>query len=149
MNRKQFFVAIASAFALGRAKAAGPLVDVYKTPTCGCCGQWVTHMRSNGFELKVTDVPDTAPYRHKAGVPEALASCHTAIVEGYGIEGHVPAAEIRRLLKERPASAKGLAVPGMVAGSPGMETPGQNPPYSVLLFTTDGKSLVYQRYPKA
>src|ERR1019366_720416 len=103
-------------------------------------------MRSNGFDLKVQDVENTAPYRAKYGVPDAMQSCHTAVVEGYAIEGHVPAADIQRLLKERPKAA-GLAVPGMVAGSPGMEGP-VSQPYSVMLFTADGKSSVYQRYPR-
>ena len=148
MNRKAFLqtLLVMPALLARRVQAAGPLVNVYKTPTCGCCGLWVEHMRKNGFELKVQDVPDTTPYRAKFGVPEELQSCHTAVVEGYSIEGHVPAAEIRRLLKERPA-AKGLSVPGMVAGSPGMEG-GASQPYSVLLFGGSGKPSVYQSYPR-
>ena len=148
MNRKSFLKAmlVAPAAFAARLRAAGPLVSVYKTPTCGCCGLWVAHMRSNGFELKVQDVEDTTPYRARYGVPEKLQSCHTAVVDGYSIEGHVPAADIRRMLKERP-QARGLAVPGMVAGSPGMEG-SVSQPYSVLLFTADGKSSVYQSYPR-
>lgn len=147
MNRKNFLktvLVLPAAFA-ARLGAAGTHIDVYKTSTCGCCGQWVAHLRSNGFDVNVQDVDDTAPYRAKYGVPAAMASCHTAVVEGYAIEGHVPAADIRRLLRDRP-KAKGLAVPGMVAGSPGMEGP---PPqaYSVMLFTADGKASVYQKYP--
>ena len=148
MNRKNFLkglLAVPAGFAL-RLQAAGSQVSVYKTPTCGCCGMWVAHMRKNGFDLNVQDVEDTSPYRAKYGVPEKLGSCHTAVVEGYAIEGHVPAAEIQRMLKERP-NAKGLAVPGMVAGSPGMEG-GTAQPYDVLLFTADGKSTVYQHYPR-
>jgi hypothetical protein len=148
MNRKTFLktaLVLPAAFAARLKAAAATHVDVYKTPTCGCCGQWVAHMKSNGFDVKVQDVDDTTPYRAKYGVPENMASCHTAVVEGYAIEGHVPAADIRRLLKERPA-AKGLAVPGMVMGSPGMEG-GTAQAYSVMLFTADGKATVYQKYP--
>ena len=150
MNRKRFLqslFAIPAAFAVRMKAAGGPAVTVFKAPTCGCCGLWVKHMSANGFTLNVTDVPDTAPYRAKYGVPEAMASCHTAFVDGYAIEGHVPAAEVQRLLKERP-QAKGLAVPGMVTGSPGMEEGSVVKPYAVLLFTADGKSSVYQRYPR-
>jgi hypothetical protein len=148
MNRRnllQGLAAIPAAVAI-RLQAAGQQVNVYKTPTCGCCGMWVAHMRKNGFDLKVQDVDDTTPYRAKYGVPEKLGSCHTAVVDGYAIEGHVPASEIQRMLKERP-NAKGLAVPGMVTGSPGMEG-GTPQPYDVLLFTADGKSTVYQHYPR-
>src|SRR5947207_1060440 len=100
MNRKTFLQTLLLLPA--GLRAAGSLVNVYKTPTCGCCGQWVAHMRANGFELKVQDVDDTSPYRVKFGVPDKLQSCHTASVDGYAIEGHVPASEIRRMLKERP-----------------------------------------------
>src|SRR6266403_1297018 len=88
--------------------AAGPKVTVYKTVTCGCCGKWVEHLKTNGFDVTVQDVPSTADYRQKYGVPEKLASCHTAVVNGYAIEGHVPASDITRLLKTAP-KAKGLA----------------------------------------
>jgi hypothetical protein len=149
MNRKIFLkslLAVPAAFAVRMKAASGPVVTVFKTPTCGCCGLWVKHMTANGFTLNVTDVPDTTPYRAKYGVPDAMQSCHTASVEGYAVEGHVPASEIQRLLKERP-QAKGLAVPGMVAGSPGMEG-SVSQPYAVMLFTADGQSSVYQRYPR-
>jgi len=126
--------------------AADHTITVYKTPTCGCCGIWVNHLKSNGFQVIVKEVPNTAEYQRKYGVPAALESCHTAIVDGYTIEGHVPAAEIQRLLKERP-KAKGLAVPGMPLGSPGMEAGGRSDRYSVLLFQADGKTTVYKEYP--
>jgi hypothetical protein len=149
MNRKTFLrtmLVLPSMAVAGRLRAAtGTHVSVYKTATCGCCGQWIAHMKSNGFEVEFENVPDTSPYRKKYGVPDAMQSCHTAIVDGYAIEGHVPAADIQRLLKERPKAA-GLAVPGMVAGSPGMEGPAPQP-YSVVLFTADGKSSVYSKYP--
>src|SRR5689334_7669990 len=102
------------------------------------------HLRANGFRVKPIPVDDTGAARRRYGIPEALAGCHTAVVEGYAIEGHVPAREIKRLLKERP-KAKGLAVPGMPAGSPGM--PSKKPqPYDVLLVNTDGSTAVYQSY---
>ena len=102
------------------------------------------HLRANGFRVKPIPVDNTATYRRRYGIPDALGGCHTAIVAGYAIEGHVPAREIKRLLAERP-QAKGLAVPGMPAGSPGMES-GKPQPYDVLLIKSDGTSAVYQSY---
>lgn len=125
-------------------QAAGPKITVYKTKTCGCCGKWVDHLRANGFEPVVNDVPSTAEYRQKYGVPDSLASCHTAVVNGYAVEGHIPAADIHRLLKEKP-KAKGIAVPGMPIGSPGMEGSRQDP-YAVYLFDASGKPTVFQRH---
>ena len=125
--------------------AAGPTITVYKTRTCGCCGKWVEHLRANGFEPVVNDVQSTADYRKKFGVPEALASCHTATVGGYAIEGHIPAADIHRLLKEKP-KATGIAVPGMPMGSPGMEG-ARRDAYSVILFDASGKTSVFQKHP--
>jgi len=127
-------------------QAAAPAVSVYKTRTCGCCAKWVDHLKANGFAPTVTDVPSTAEYRKQYGVPEQLQSCHTAVVGGYTIEGHVPAADIHRLLKQKP-KAKGLAVPGMPMGSPGMEG-ARVDPYSVLLFSTDGRTTVFQKHPR-
>jgi len=126
-------------------QAAGPQVNVFKTRTCGCCGKWVEHLQANGFVTQVKDVTDMAEYRRQLGVPDQLQSCHTAAVGGYTIEGHVPAADIHRLLKNRP-KAKGLAVPGMPLGSPGMEGPRRDA-YSVYLFHSDGRTSVYQKYP--
>ena len=123
-----------------------PTIIVYKDPNCGCCTAWVDHLKANGFSVTVHDVRDRAPHKKKLGVPERLASCHTAVVDGYTIEGHVPASEIKRLLAERPR-ATGLAVPGMPEGSPGMET-GKRDPYDVLLFDKDGKASVYKSYGK-
>ena len=120
-------------------------ITVFKTASCGCCGVWVAHLRENGFRVRVNDVESTADYQKKHGVPNALRSCHTATVNGYTIEGHVPASEIQRLLKERP-KAKGLAVPGMPIGSPGMEMGDRRDAYSVLLFDAEGKSTVYRHY---
>ena len=125
-------------------QAADPRIEVFKTSTCGCCGKWVEHLKANGFAPVVKDVPSTAEYRRQYGVPEGLQSCHTAVVEGYSVEGHVPAADIHRLLKQKP-KAKGLAVPGMPLGSPGMEAP-RRQAYSVYLFDSDGKTSVFTKY---
>jgi hypothetical protein len=126
-------------------QAAAPQVNVYKTRTCGCCAKWVEHLKASGFSPQVTDVPSTAEYRRQYGVPDQLQSCHTATVGGYTIEGHVPAADIHRLLKQRP-KGKGLAVPGMPMGSPGMEG-ARRDAYSVFLFDSDGRTSVFQKYP--
>ena len=112
------------------------VVKVYKSPTCGCCGEWVKHMQANGFKVEATDMNDVSPIRRRYGVPGELASCHTAIVGGYAIEGHVPADDIKRLLRERP-KAIGLSVPGMVVGSPGMEQ-GPPEPYNTVIFDAQG-----------
>src|SRR5437868_6798939 len=126
--------------------AASQKIDVFKTATCGCCGKWVEHLKANGFDVAVHVVPSTADYRLKYGVPEKLQSCHTAVVNGYAIEGHVPAQDIHRLLKAAP-HAKGLAVAGMPAGSPGMEGP-RSDVYAVMLFDEKGGATVYQKYPE-
>ena len=108
-------------------------VIVHKTPWCGCCAHWVEHLREDGFDVTVEETEDLASVRETLGVPDQIQSCHTAQVEGYVLEGHVPAAEVRRLLAERP-EATGLAVPGMPMGSPGMETRFEPDVYDVLLF---------------
>jgi hypothetical protein len=121
-------------------------ITVYKTATCGCCTVWVNHLRENKFTVKVIEVESTAEYQKKNGVPNALRSCHTATIGGYTIEGHVPASEIQRMLKEKP-KARGLAVPGMPIGSPGMEVGTRRDAYSVLLFDSEGRNTVYRHYP--
>jgi hypothetical protein len=121
-----------------------PLVKVWKTPTCGCCGKWVRHMEAAGFRVEVTDVDNVDPIKTANGLPLKLASCHTALVGGYVIEGHVPASDVRRLLREKPA-VLGLAAPGMPAGSPGMDVPG-SPPYDVLSVRKDGTASVYSTH---
>jgi hypothetical protein len=121
------------------------LVSVWKTPTCGCCKAWIQHLEANGFKVAAVDVPDTTPIRKDLKMPASLGSCHTAVVEGYVIEGHVPASEIKRLLKERPR-AIGLAVPGMPVGSPGMEMGTRKDPYKVLLVIEDGTTRVFKTY---
>lgn len=125
-------------------EAGADAVVVYKSPTCGCCTLWIDHLRANGFDVTEHDVDDVRPIKERLGLPHGLGSCHTAEVGGYVIEGHVPAADIRRLLKERPAVA-GLAVPGMPMGSPGMEG-AYSEPYDVLAFGRDGKTQVYAQH---
>ena len=118
-----------------------PTVLVYKTPTCGCCNGWVEHLREAGFTVDARDVRDLMSVKLDAGVPTGMTSCHTAIVDGYVVEGHVPAEHVARLVQERPDIA-GIAVPGMPIGSPGMEGP--NPePYQVLAFSRDGSASVF------
>ena len=122
-----------------------PTVEVYKSPSCGCCGFWVEHMKQSGFKVNIHNVQDVTPVRQNFGVPDAMASCHTAVVGGYAIEGHVPAADVKRLLRERPKAA-GIAVPGMVQGSPGMEQGRGKDPYSVVLFSKGGKTSVFAQH---
>lgn len=126
------------------ASAAGPVVEVYKSAYCGCCTGWVDHMKANGFDVKVKNVENPSDYREKFGMPQELGSCHTAKVQGYTIEGHVPAADIKRLLAEKP-KAVGLAVPAMPMGSPGMEGPRKDP-YDVFLVQAKDQKSVYKHY---
>ncbi|WP_048441024.1 DUF411 domain-containing protein [Caenimonas sp. SL110] len=130
------------------AKPSLPQVDVYKNPECGCCGAWVDHLKASGFVVKVHETADTAPVRKRHGIPDALGSCHTAVVGGYGVEGHVPAADIKRLLLEKP-SAAGLSVPGMPVGSPGMEVGSRKDAYQVLLVDKAGRTRVFSSYAKS
>ena len=122
--------------------AAAAVLVVTKTASCGCCKHWVEHMKKAGFTLKVHDVEDVTPTARRLGVPDKLRSCHTSAIGGYAIEGHVPAADVRRLLAQRPKAA-GIAVPGMVAGSPGMEQSGLKQPYKTILFDRAGKTRVF------
>ncbi len=148
MKRRIFLHGALAAAVLPLAARAAkqPTITVYKTPTCGCCRDWVAHLEQNGFKVIVHDVPSTTPYRAKFGVPSDLGSCHTGVVEAYALEGHVPASEISRLLVERP-KARGLSVPGMPVGSPGMEVEGsRRDAFDVVLFADDGSRKVYQRY---
>ncbi len=134
--------ALAIFFAAGSAAAVE--VTVYKSPTCGCCEAWIAHMERNGFSVKTNDVNDVMPVKTRNGVPTRLTSCHTALVGGYVVEGHVPAQDIQRLLQERP-EIMGLAVPGMVLGSPGMDIPSKDR-YQVLSFDKDGNTAVYANH---
>src|SRR5690606_138388 len=124
MKRRDFLAtcALAAAVPAALAGSSPPVVEVWRSPTCGCCGAWVKHLQQGGFATRVHMVEDTAPVRRRLGIPEALGSCHTAKVGDYAIEGHVPASDIRRLLAEKP-KARGLTAPGMPAGSPGMDVP--------------------------
>jgi hypothetical protein len=125
--------------------ALAATIEVVKSPYCGCCTFWVDYLRREGFEVRVIDVEDVTPTARRLGVPDDLRSCHTASVEGYAIEGHVPAADIRRLLAERPAAA-GLAVPGMPIGSPGMEQGNVRQPYATILFGRDGRRRLFAQH---
>lgn len=122
--------------------AFGEEVVVYKDPNCGCCGKWAEHMRSAGFSVKQIATTEMDDVKRGAGVPKTLGSCHTAKVGGYVIEGHVPAADVRRLLSEKPKVA-GLSAPGMPMGSPGMEGPYPADKYNVVSFTADGRTEVF------
>jgi hypothetical protein len=127
-----------------------PVVEVFKHPSCGCCGDWVKHLEANGFKVKVNTVDDMPAQRARLGMPARFGSCHTARVGGYLVEGHVPAAEVKRLLRDKP-KAVGIAVPGMPIGSPGMDGPvykGLQQPYDVLLVQADGGARVFASYPK-
>lgn len=124
--------------------SAEDTITVYKSPTCGCCKKWIRHLEKNGFKVEAKDTNDVVKHKIEAGVTPKLASCHTAFVDGYAIEGHVPASDIKRLLAERPA-VKGLTVPGMPMGSPGMEGPRKDR-YSVLTFDEAGKTTVFSTH---
>ena len=125
------------------AQRALPTVTVYKNEGCGCCGDWEKHMRTAGFRVESHSLADVTPMKRKLGVPDALRSCHTATVEGYVLEGHVPADDVKRMLRER-TRTRGLAVPGMPIGSPGMEQ-GPPQPYATIAFDESG-SRVFARH---
>jgi hypothetical protein len=127
--------------------AAQPPVEmtVYRSPTCGCCGQWLEHMTKHGFVITDIKTDGMDAIKKKYGVPENLQSCHTALVDGYVIEGHVPAADVRALLQKRPQAA-GLTVPGMPSGTPGMEMGGRKDPFAVLEFDKKGSAKTFHEY---
>jgi hypothetical protein len=139
-------------FAAMLAMAAPPQTTaeqiVYKTPSCGCCNKWVDHMSENGFALATKDVARSSltALKRKFGVGPKQSSCHTAMIEGYVIEGHVPARDVERLVREKPADAIGLSVPGMPVGSPGMEIGDRKDSYDVLLLKKDGTTEVFASY---
>lgn len=146
LKRTGPLLALASTLPLS-ALAVAPMVEIWKDPNCGCCQDWVKHLNKSGFATRVHDEGNTAA-RTRLGMPAKLGSCHTGLVGGYAIEGHVPASELQRLLKEKP-KALGLAVPGMPIGSPGMDGPAygdRRDPYDVLLVLADGSTRVYQSY---
>jgi hypothetical protein len=148
-NRRTFLttaaVWIGGSLVSGRLQAMAPLplVTVYKDAGCGCCKEWVKHLEKAGFRVDSRDTTDMESVKASFGVPTSLASCHTARVGVYAIEGHVPADLIIKFLAEKPANARGLAVPGMPNRAPGMQQPGPQPPYDVLLFDKTGKTRVY------
>lgn len=130
----------------GRAEPP-PRIAVWRDPHCGCCGAWVEHMREAGFTVEETVVPSVAPIRRMLGTPADLLSCHVGLVGGYVVEGHVPAVAVRRLLEERPEGVRGLAVPAMPIGSPGMEVPGAPPEtYEVIAFGPGRAHSVFMRF---
>jgi hypothetical protein len=145
--KRRAFLFLTAAAALRPALASPPVVKVYKSPQCGCCEKWATHLKANGFAVEMVSVSEPGWHRRRLGIPDRMGSCHTGEVAGYGIEGHVPAREIARLLKERPQAA-GLAVPGMPPSSPGMETLGVSSPYVVFLIDRGGRESAYASYMK-
>jgi hypothetical protein len=122
--------------------SAPPRITVFKDPDCGCCKSWIDHLRKHGFDVAVRDTSDVSAAKRTGRVPAQLHSCHTAFVNGYVVEGHVPAADIQRLLRDKPRVA-GIAVAGMPAGSPGMEVPGRADKYDVVAFNRDGTTRVF------
>jgi hypothetical protein len=150
MKRRTILAAAAGLSTLAvlptRAASSWPPVDVFKSATCGCCKAWVEHLKAAGFDVRVSDVDDTTAARKRLGMPDAFGSCHTGSVGGYVLEGHVPAADVKRLLAAKP-QAVGLAVPGMPVGSPGMEVGTRRDPYDVLLVERNGRSTVFASYP--
>lgn len=144
MHFTKFFLAILLMSSTAWAAAPTPQVEVFKSPYCGCCGKWVEHLRQNGFQVQVRETQDVTSIRKKLGMPDKYVSCHTARIGSYVFEGHVPASDIKRLLKEKP-SALGLAVPSMPPGSPGMESP-KPIPYDTLLIQADGSNRVFSHH---
>jgi hypothetical protein len=142
-NRFRFAITVALMLAGTAANAAS--MTVMKSPTCGCCSKWVEHVRADGFDVKVVNVDDIMAVKAKAGIPQKMASCHTTMVGGYVIEGHVPASDIKKLLAQKP-KAKGIAVPGMPIGSPGMEHGDHRQPYQTLLIKADGSTSIFARH---
>ena len=145
ITRKTLFGAIAfAALSLGSAAHAATMT-MYKSPSCGCCGKWVEHVEKHGFTVKTVPTADMQAVKQRLKVPAELASCHTTVVNGYVIEGHVPAADIKRLLAQKP-KARGIAVAGMPMGSPGMEHGNHREPYATMLIGTNGKATVFARH---
>jgi hypothetical protein len=150
MNRRNALLSIVSLATLVAAPrfswAARPLAQVYRNPGCGCCEVWGQLMREAGFQISMEDDPNLAARRAKLGIAEEVAGCHTALVDGFVFEGHIPPADIKRFLTERPAGTIGLAVPGMPVGSPGMGPEGSGEPYNVLLLRLNGEPTIYAQH---
>ena len=148
MKRRQFVLATLTAILVPKTLFASTnQFQVFRTETCGCCGNWVEAMNEQGLELNVQIVDDDTLWtiKNQLEIPPELSSCHTALVENYFVEGHVPASDIQRLLKERP-DARGLCVPGMPIGSPGMEMGAQKEPFETLLVLKDSKTVVFNKH---
>jgi hypothetical protein len=137
------FIGLAASSAWAASDA--PVIDVYKSPTCGCCGKWIDHLKANGFTVRSHNTNNVTEHKIRLGVPLGYGSCHTAKVGGNLVEGHVPAREIKRLLKEKPL-ARGLVVPAMPMGSPGMEVGGRKDAYEVFLVNRNGSTQTYAHY---
>jgi hypothetical protein len=157
VNRREWIVRAASVICSGtllstvrpaRSAAASmaPTITVYKDPSCGCCTKWVAHLQANGLTPQVHDRADMDALKDSLGVPKALRSCHTAVAGKYVIEGHVPAADLKRLLASAPSKVVGLAVPDMPAGSPGMEMGGRADRYDVIAFASDGTTRPFAHH---
>ena len=144
MKLNRYALLFISLLGASAAMAQATVVEVFKSPYCGCCGKWVEHLRQSGFEVKTHDVEDVPAVRQKHGMPDRLGSCHTAKIGGYVVEGHVPATDIQRLLKEKP-KVLGLSVPSMPPGSPGMES-SKPIPYQTLLVQSDGSTRVFAQH---
>ena len=148
MNRRNFIItSLGAAFLVSPALATPNQIEVFKTPTCGCCSAWVEHMARAGFAVQARDVDQETLWslKDRAGVTSELSSCHTAFIDGYFVEGHVPAGDVQRLLTERP-DALGLTVPGMPVGSPGMEMGNQRDAYDTLLVLRNGSTAVFESH---
>ena len=147
-RRTMMGIALAAipAAACSKPAKAMPTVQVYKSPGCGCCGAWVESLRASGFKTVTQDMDDVSAIAAGAGVPEDLRSCHTALVDGYFIEGHVPPADLRKLLATRPA-ARGIVVPGMPLGSPGMEQGGKSEAFETLIVDRQGQARRFTAHP--
>ncbi|MEE9398124.1 MAG: DUF411 domain-containing protein [Methylococcales bacterium] len=145
MKKFTFFLLIYSVTVIAEQQQDFPKVTVYKSPTCGCCSKWINHLEANGFSVVAHDVQDVNLIKTQNGLPPQLASCHTALVDGYVVEGHVPAADIKRLLTEKP-DIKGVATPGMPIGSPGMEHGDRKDTFDVVAFDRQGKTSRFSHY---
>lgn len=147
LNRRHTLALLMASLAGPALAVSKPAVTVHRSPSCGCCGGWAGHLRSAGYVVTIIDEADLAPIKTKAGVPDALQSCHTAFIDGYVVEGHVPLEAIERMLTERPA-LRGIAVPGMPTGSPGMEMPDMKPEaFTVMGIPREGLPTTYMDFP--
>ena len=153
LSRRKFFkltsaglIPLVVSFGVPNAFAKTHTLKVYKTPSCRCCGAWIVHMRNAGFRVQAINVTNLRAIKNKLGVINELQACHSAVIDGYVVEGHVPAKEVKRLLRIRP-NAIGLAVPGMPVGSPGMEQGDRRDPFQVILFSST-RSSVFATYPQ-